>query len=570
MQQFSKFFYETLLEKRRSEKLTVMEQLDKYRDDPNVFITFTSDFDGHAKFGINPGSTYGTPIGIYSYPLKVYYDTIASYFNIPYQREKPNIFVFKPKNPQKILFDSKFTIENLRKYFPQAKTSIKLEELLKNPKNYLEEISSFMTTLIDYHYRKEYRDIAPVRNMCYEIGDNFYMYVASFDQHNKNTFFKFPKDIKKLEELIRDASIAEDDYMSLANKDDILVTKLNVRDDIYSIVINHLSYVRNKPLAVYILDYLSNSTLAKDHLITEQEYYMAIFSDKLANDKEKSEKLQVAYKTHLNDMGYDYRKTPLQALLTETRNLANANPRKWTLELLKLGIEGVVDDTGTGIIHTSEPYQGAFFRTTDLQVLDLIKHVDGKNWKKDESKLTEFRKALDQLVMSLTTEQHIINKEDVADKLTDNFKLKKFIYRVIYYTIREHLIKPINSGLSKNLIYSRKLVEKLGKIPPPKYLAVKDFLFNLPSSDREQEELVGLDKNLSIIDGEERRGLFYIMKNLSHIERNLSIYSTERFIKKFTNFITYVASGVSPEEYTLFNQNIKRYFLESLDSDKDD
>lgn len=48
-------------------KVSSYEQLLKYKDDPNIYISFT-----HInKIGVNPSSTYKTPNGIYTFPLAV-------------------------------------------------------------------------------------------------------------------------------------------------------------------------------------------------------------------------------------------------------------------------------------------------------------------------------------------------------------------------------------------------------------------------------------------------------------------------------------------------------------------
>lgn len=43
----------------------------KYKDEPNVFMSFTQ----IDKLGINPQSQYDTPIGIYTYPVKAFFET---------------------------------------------------------------------------------------------------------------------------------------------------------------------------------------------------------------------------------------------------------------------------------------------------------------------------------------------------------------------------------------------------------------------------------------------------------------------------------------------------------------
>lgn len=50
--------------------------------------------------------------------------------------------------------------------------------------------------------------------------------------------------------------------------------------------------------------------------------------------------------------------------------------------MLSTGYVGIVDDVGSSIIHRNEPKQAVFFRLRDLQIIKLIKHKSGSNWKK--------------------------------------------------------------------------------------------------------------------------------------------------------------------------------------------
>lgn len=49
-----------------NKKISIIDQLSPYKDDPSYFISFTD----INKIGLNPSTTYDTPLGIYTYPLK--------------------------------------------------------------------------------------------------------------------------------------------------------------------------------------------------------------------------------------------------------------------------------------------------------------------------------------------------------------------------------------------------------------------------------------------------------------------------------------------------------------------
>ena len=93
--------------------------IEKYKDDPNIFITFTK----IPKVGINPQSGYDTPLGIYCYPLKETFD----YYNVeeiknfskypfPHNHNKIYVGIIKLKLPNSFYhnFPVLFTEERLK------------------------------------------------------------------------------------------------------------------------------------------------------------------------------------------------------------------------------------------------------------------------------------------------------------------------------------------------------------------------------------------------------------------------------------------------------------------------
>lgn len=137
-------FYQTIEEARRWLRPMPMEIFEKYKDDPNIFVSFTDDFRDQlkhrpgVKIGINPRTTYDTPIGIYTYPLKASWETYFTTNNIPYQGDKPNIYVLRAKHPDKLArsdtyYPSDFTkdVERLKEYIPDL-TDERVEKTLES------------------------------------------------------------------------------------------------------------------------------------------------------------------------------------------------------------------------------------------------------------------------------------------------------------------------------------------------------------------------------------------------------------------------------------------------------
>jgi carbonic anhydrase/acetyltransferase-like protein (isoleucine patch superfamily) len=116
MEKFSLFFERCLYP---------MEVLPKYKDDDNAFLSFTNIVHpttnrpnlinkGGTKIGINPQSKYDTPIGVYFYPIKAYWNNLEEY-NIHFAKEGPKLYVVKAKRPERLLYGSKYTEENFQR-----------------------------------------------------------------------------------------------------------------------------------------------------------------------------------------------------------------------------------------------------------------------------------------------------------------------------------------------------------------------------------------------------------------------------------------------------------------------
>lgn len=97
-----------LMELRRNPEVNIktptLEALKKYASDPDVYVSFTAAMPSrdsktkYSKLGINPSSTYNTPIGIYSYPIDY---VIQKNLKVPFAGDRPFIQVFR--NAGKVL-----------------------------------------------------------------------------------------------------------------------------------------------------------------------------------------------------------------------------------------------------------------------------------------------------------------------------------------------------------------------------------------------------------------------------------------------------------------------------------
>jgi hypothetical protein len=97
--------YELLFETRnpKADYRVWMKQLEKYKEDPDVFISFTD----INKLGINPGTDFNTPAGVYGYPLKAMYNMFTDTYFRTFADDREFIQVFRATNQGKYINDVK-------------------------------------------------------------------------------------------------------------------------------------------------------------------------------------------------------------------------------------------------------------------------------------------------------------------------------------------------------------------------------------------------------------------------------------------------------------------------------
>jgi len=91
MRNFIDFLHEKRRNPDKNPKIGVVQALEKYKDNPNIYISYTS----VDKIGVNPKShlLYNTPLGIYTYPLKETWSLV-----------KNNQIWFTGKNPAEYIW----------------------------------------------------------------------------------------------------------------------------------------------------------------------------------------------------------------------------------------------------------------------------------------------------------------------------------------------------------------------------------------------------------------------------------------------------------------------------------
>jgi hypothetical protein len=154
-------------------KVNPYEELKKYKNDPNVYISFTYE----DKIGINPRADYETPLGIYAYPLKqIFQDNELESWTIsaiPYAGDRPYIWVIKVRPGANFIHDMKtsYKLDNfkadaqkLKSFYLELKENGKEKKLsclraIKNEKKVFDSVDEDYDYLIE-RYSKEYKSIA--------------------------------------------------------------------------------------------------------------------------------------------------------------------------------------------------------------------------------------------------------------------------------------------------------------------------------------------------------------------------------------------------------------------------
>lgn len=181
---FLNYFYNLFSEARRGfvPKQSVLEVLEKYKEDENVFVSFrnkivwqSSRDDKYRKeipigIGLNPRNAYSTPTGIYGYVLKPMWENnfLRKYF--PYANDRPTIVVYQPnfealQEREKIIRSSNFNKKDLDEAIERIKIFF----------NYTDSDIDSLFNSVDVAYKKTpfqsfwslTRQISKKKHQCY-------------------------------------------------------------------------------------------------------------------------------------------------------------------------------------------------------------------------------------------------------------------------------------------------------------------------------------------------------------------------------------------------------------------
>lgn len=330
----SSFLTEKTKYKKEKQDFDTKQRIVQYADDPYAFVHF-SDIN---KLGINPRSSFKTPLGIYGYPIKAFDIENLIKGNVPFagDREFIHFFVVKPEHQDCVIFINQDGTTN--KDEELEKIATEEEEKTGNFPPELTQQWSHLSNQIKqelnkYAHKNANEKLSPeeiIKVFTDNIFDRFFL----IDKH-------LPK-VKKIHEL----------YNRIHNHLSIVEI---IRDDI-------LPFIKK-------LEMFEGSTLKQDFF-------------------ELGKKIVKLYFDESNKHGYDDFDSPTKNAKIKTgvgkfwnmTRLATGDMKKWRSMLVnKFGLCGFVD-YGSGLIHDSEPVQAVFFSKA---YIDHVATIPNQNYKKE-------------------------------------------------------------------------------------------------------------------------------------------------------------------------------------------
>jgi len=348
----------------------MLKKLAEGSDDlePTAFIHF-SDIN---KLGINPKSQYDTPLGIYAYPNTTYIRNLFERGKLPFAQNRKYIVAFKVKPDQNIIYnDGKGAI-------PNEQYQSFLDEMLTDEFFKQNTKASGL-----YELRDEFNDIkhGNGRNFLYQLkekslkalkekGRNFEPTEGEENDQGLSLklvdaivrdFVTYPfGEIRPLDEMETELR-AEETFWN-----DLLIKRKITEEDVQIV----LSVI--KPY----LDVIEAGA-AKLRQATDKEVES---SKKLSKHGNVSllQKYSTLLAEYEGDANFQHN---LGMLWNVTRNAAKGAGKAqsmiaWRKILVTLGIDGVVDAAGEGLIHPSEKSQAVFFSKQALELQKVLPNTE--------------------------------------------------------------------------------------------------------------------------------------------------------------------------------------------------
>jgi len=390
-----KSFKSYLIEKRKNPdqnpKISTYKQLEPYKNDPDIYITFTS----VDKVGINPHSNYSTPNGIYIYPLREIwtgFDHTKEHIVVPYVGESslsPYTWVLR-KSCSIFQEASKYTSSNYNTDMDKIRKLYDSKEIL--PK---------LTGMVDKGFSKNWTQVKKLIPDFYDIfkvrHEPTQGNVGKFDDH-------FDWDNDKIDLILNshkenpEGSVLSDIVNDFFDNSDTQKKLLNdtlgggigmpkLRKRVFKMEVEKFMISKLQDLAEaglspidILIENASNkavddSPFAKFWNVTRWIAYegnpegggIAFGMDmaKYRQIKLPSFERRKEYTSRLDKFWH-----------TTWTVSVNLTAQKWNNLLRKMGYCGFVDKLGKGIIHPNEPVQGVFLSKDAFKIEEKLRNIN--------------------------------------------------------------------------------------------------------------------------------------------------------------------------------------------------
>jgi len=312
---WNKFIQEKRKNPELNPKVSAYQYLKQYKDRDDIYISFTD----LLKIGIKPMSTFNTPNGIYTYPLKEFWKR----YRVEQSKEVGGVAPFAGE----------------RKYIAIIKA--------KHSKGFVQDMYK------DYTSKNYDRDIEKLKKLFGVQNNSSRVFIKEALTFLKKRLPKFfDKDVAKivLEEIkeIR-FSILCDDFIDETRS--IIKWKDGNKDKSEKELKKLLKELKELPTY-----FDGNDTLTS--IIDDASWAS----------------------THKSPIGmFWYITMMLSRIKLSDKLLGNhSNTQKWNNLLRKLGYTGFGDKSGKGLIHDAEPLQALFLTKNEITVIDQIPNKDYK------------------------------------------------------------------------------------------------------------------------------------------------------------------------------------------------
>lgn len=348
-----------------------LEKLAEGSDDmrPTAFLHF-SDIN---KLGINPQSHYNTPLGIYAYPNTAYIRNLFRRGKLPFAQNRKYIVTFKVKPDQNIIYND-------------GKKGIPTEQYY----NYLDEMATDEFLKKNQKAPGLYDLVEEIKDIKYGNGTNLFRQIL---RKARATLEEKGRDFSPKQEEENDQGLSEN-IVEMIVRDFVTYPYGEVRtlDEIETQLRATMSYWDTEGIekrqiteddAKVVLSicepYLDEikAGAAKLRQATDKDIERANKFSKHGNVA-----LMEKYSTLKAEWAGDATsKHNLGMFWNITRNAAKGDGKAtsmiaWRKILVTLGIDGIVDAAGEGLIHPSEKVQGVFFSKKTLDLQEIIQNTE--------------------------------------------------------------------------------------------------------------------------------------------------------------------------------------------------